>query len=875
MSQQEKKRENIQDNFNEDPKKEKLSIEFIRQRRKELKDDCKRQLISIFIILFVLIAAIIQPLIWPSSKKEETHIDYSKWLVYSENQPISSLFEANGYNISDDSLSSNILWISNQDLLVTLQEDKKSQQVFNTYGNSLLSKYSLYNTLQRFDLKDAYRFIQPRKFIARTFIIPFLNETDCEDYLELANYRKYNSSYTFIAGVENNSTGKVVLQQVVKGSANFLSIYNNYKSKFAPYSSSFIFFFQKIVQTPVKLDSRPLEIFFPISVVGKTILYNETNIFAKSYSNQQELEDILNINAFSSNQNDENNRIYWKAIPYRYIVNILYESEQTLSIMKYIISYCMEAMFDKDFPDHEGRNRYSLYVFTFQIDQTDSRVYLTNIEQNSRIKSSTKSSFNKLILGGYKHLIDNLAPALKQKIQFNRNCTLRVYKNAIQSELYLHDNEKKTPEMFKTVAPLDYNFRVKKVVVYSLQNFLNFYQYFHHKQDFMSLLKSKQQYNQYEKTADIYFAKHISKFRPYKNAEWGSESGWQSRTKFRFQMDLNQLTKSKKHKNFEVDRYIPKTYFFNMTSSGYINQFEKEFLKNYKNLKGLWIYKPSSSYGGIGIRLSYNLTEILTAIDQQKRDLDEPHVDQNEDGFSLVQKYIEKPYLINKKKFDFRMYPIMISASPLVVVYLNGYVRSSLFEYTLSSLDEGIHLTNLHVQKNHPQFNQLQDQAHITIQDFENRFFLKDFSQEKLEVMYNHIKAVCSFSLQAIYQSKKDNVGRFQAYGVDIMIDDQANVQLIEMNSNPYFINGTTLHINLLPKLIKNFLDLSTEILRQNEVYGKVISTDFIVEMCPHCDILIDETKNFYYLNYFNQTTGQFNYDNPVYKNKKREKFTY
>lgn len=74
----------------------------------------------------------------------------------------------------------------------------------------------------------------------------------------------------------------------------------------------------------------------------------------------------------------------------------------------------------------------------------------------------------------------------------------------------------------------------------------------------------------------------------------------------------------------------------------------------------------------------------------------------NEDGFSLVQKYIEKPYLIDNKKFDFRMYPMMVSVSPLVVLYLNGYIRSTLTNYTLDDLNGSIHLTNLHVQKSHP-----------------------------------------------------------------------------------------------------------------------------------------------------------------------------
>ena len=46
------------------------------------------------------------------------------------------------------------------------------------------------------------------------------------------------------------------------------------------------------------------------------------------------------------------------------------------------------------------------------------------------------------------------------------------------------------------------------------------------------------------------------------------------------------------------------------------------------------------------------------------------------------------------------------------------------------------------------------------------------------------------------------------------MIDTSSKVKLIEMNSNPYFINGTDLHINLLPKLLGRFLNISMEVQR-------------------------------------------------------------
>ena len=111
------------------------------------------------------------------------------------------------------------------------------------------------------------------------------------------------------------------------------------------------------------------------------------------------------------------------------------------------------------------------------------------------------------------------------------------------------------------------------------------------------------------------------------------------------------------------------------------------------NRKGVWIYKPSSSYGGEGIKLVYDIKEAMNDIVQLKK----THVQKkNDDNFSLIQKYIEDPYLLDGKKFDFRVFPMVVSTNPLLVIYLNGYIRSTLFDYELMNPDVSIHLTNLH-----------------------------------------------------------------------------------------------------------------------------------------------------------------------------------
>lgn len=60
----------------------------------------------------------------------------------------------------------------------------------------------------------------------------------------------------------------------------------------------------------------------------------------------------------------------------------------------------------------------------------------------------------------------------------------------------------------------------------------------------------------------------------------------------------------------------------------------------------------------------------------------------------IVQRYIERPLLVEKKKFDIRSYMIISSTIPFMVFYHKGYVRVTCEEYQLDSFDLSLHLTN-------------------------------------------------------------------------------------------------------------------------------------------------------------------------------------
>ena len=81
----------------------------------------------------------------------------------------------------------------------------------------------------------------------------------------------------------------------------------------------------------------------------------------------------------------------------------------------------------------------------------------------------------------------------------------------------------------------------------------------------------------------------------------------------------------------------------------------------------------------------------------------------------IIQKYIEKPLLINKRKFDMRCYVLIASTKPLFALFHQGYIRLSLKDYSLESKDDEefdkiVHITNNSIQRKHPNYQELKEE---------------------------------------------------------------------------------------------------------------------------------------------------------------------
>jgi len=140
----------------------------------------------------------------------------------------------------------------------------------------------------------------------------------------------------------------------------------------------------------------------------------------------------------------------------------------------------------------------------------------------------------------------------------------------------------------------------------------------------------------------------------------------------------------------DVFNYLPKTFHITKGTqdekytkfSEYFNEREKcskEIEKQYneadqngkkelaeKRIRNIWIIKPGENTNrGKGIRVVSELTEIQQIINSKEK-----HPNGNEKTY-LIQQYLDRPLLYNKRKFDIRCYMMILS--------VNGHMKGNEF----------------------------------------------------------------------------------------------------------------------------------------------------------------------------------------------------
>ncbi|KAL3805628.1 hypothetical protein HJC23_005872 [Cyclotella cryptica] len=233
-----------------------------------------------------------------------------------------------------------------------------------------------------------------------------------------------------------------------------------------------------------------------------------------------------------------------------------------------------------------------------------------------------------------------------------------------------------------------------------------------------------------------------------------------------------------------------------------------------------FIIKPDGSAQGKGIFLTKSIAE-----------LQDIHMS------CVAQQYIRNPLLIDNKKFDLRIYVLVMSCSPLrLYLFRDGLVRMCTEEYqtpnSRNMSDRCMHLTNYAVNKRSDKYERevgTDEQAGLGSKRSIS-WLLSWLSEERSEVeanaMWSKIGDICVMTVLSILptlqreyiniwteqpdtSSTDDKLSRSQCFeilGFDIMVDTTLRPYLIEVNHLPSWGTDSPLDDSIKSRVITNAL---------------------------------------------------------------------
>eukprot|EP00930_Biecheleria_cincta_P035271 TRINITY_DN24264_c0_g1_i1.p1 TRINITY_DN24264_c0_g1~~TRINITY_DN24264_c0_g1_i1.p1 ORF type:complete len:190 (+),score=27.26 TRINITY_DN24264_c0_g1_i1:198-767(+) len=158
----------------------------------------------------------------------------------------------------------------------------------------------------------------------------------------------------------------------------------------------------------------------------------------------------------------------------------------------------------------------------------------------------------------------------------------------------------------------------------------------------------------------------------------------------------------------------------------------------------------------------------------------------------VVQKYIQNPMLIHRRKFDIRMYCLITQepgARPFhAYCFGDGYLRTTSAAYFNASLDRAIHITNDLVQQDSKGYGKFEEGNKMSLEQFKSHLsqsakctsdVFPDIVRQMQAIMIDTVQAATG----KLNPRSIDNC--FELVGFDFLSDDTFRVWLIEVNAYP------------------------------------------------------------------------------------------
>ena len=264
----------------------------------------------------------------------------------------------------------------------------------------------------------------------------------------------------------------------------------------------------------------------------------------------------------------------------------------------------------------------------------------------------------------------------------------------------------------------------------------------------------------------------------------------------------------------DVFNIIPVTFHLKYPEDPVFTEFEACF-RSYEELTdengrkpaNLWIVKPGeNSNRGNGISVCANLDQIKSEIRSSPKS-----------GHTyIIQKYIEKPFLVNKRKFDIRCFALVTCVNGVLqgYFYSEGYIRTASKNFSLSATNKFIHLTNDAVQKYSEDYGKFENGNKMSYNEFQ-RYLDNHFDRKVnfVDEVVIEIKNIVRKTIESVY-FKLDPCCRghsFEVFGYDFLLDSDLKPWLLEVNTNPCLELSSPHLARIIPNMIENALRIAID----------------------------------------------------------------
>ena len=178
----------------------------------------------------------------------------------------------------------------------------------------------------------------------------------------------------------------------------------------------------------------------------------------------------------------------------------------------------------------------------------------------------------------------------------------------------------------------------------------------------------------------------------------------------------------------------------------------------------------------------------------------------------IIQKYIERPFLYKGRKCDIRIWTL-ITHKMEVYIFKEGHLKASSVNYDVDNFDSFVHLTNYSLQKYNKSFSKFEKGNEISFKIFqefinslENPF---NFREEIFPKFIEIIKHTMLCAKNKINLNNRNYC--FEIFGYDFMMDEDKNIYLIEINTNPGLEISSEIIEELVPRMIDDALVLTVD----------------------------------------------------------------